>query len=71
MEQTINANLNTCLQQAKSIGGTTYHNVCSGKSHWVPWGSLDWLGVLALTVFIVLVFAIVVLGVAAASAAEK
>lgn len=52
MEQTINGNLSQCIQYANSVGGTTYYNICSGASHWVPWGSLDWLGAVAGSIFI-------------------
>ena len=49
MDQTINANLNQCIQSTNSIGGNWYYDVCHGTSHWVPWGSLDWLGAITLT----------------------
>lgn len=49
MEQTINANLNQCIQSTNSIGGNTFYNVCTGSTYWVPWGSLDWIGAISLT----------------------
>ena len=48
MNQTVNANLAHCIQSASSIGGTTYYDICANTTRWVPWGSADWLGAVAL-----------------------
>lgn len=46
-----NVNLAQCLVNATHWGFTRVHNVCSGVVHDVPWGAMDYLGVLALIAF--------------------
>lgn len=45
--QMLNFNAAKCIQEADSIGHTTYTNICNGAVHVVQWGSLDWLEFLA------------------------
>lgn len=59
MTQSIDAQLSHCIQSANSIGGTTYYNICSHTTQWVPWGSADWAGALLLGAFSLVVFAVI------------
>lgn len=34
-----------CIQTQNQITGTTYINICTDKTTFVPYGSGDWLGV--------------------------
>lgn len=37
-----------CIQMQSNIGETIAHNICTGTTAAVPWGSADWLGFAAL-----------------------
>lgn len=39
---TLNQNVAQCLRSQSDFGGTTIHNLCSGATTYVPWGSADW-----------------------------
>jgi hypothetical protein len=45
----INQNVAMCIVKANNIGSTAVHNICSGTSSVVPWGSADWVAVLGLS----------------------
>lgn len=47
IDQTINANLNTCIKEVSNLGYETYYNICSGTKVMVPWGSADWFAIIA------------------------
>jgi hypothetical protein len=54
MKTDINLNQNVvaeCLKGTYDFGGTTIHNVCAGTTTYLPWGSLDWFGMIALCSF--------------------
>lgn len=53
MTQDVNLNLNhaDCLRSVSDFGKTTVHNICTGTTSEVPWGSLDW------TVIVTVLFA--------------
>lgn len=38
----MNLNHADCLRSVSDFGSTTVHNICSGATHTVPWGSADW-----------------------------
>lgn len=44
MTNNLNLNIAECLIPTRDIGGTIVHNICSGSSSAVPWGSAEWLG---------------------------
>lgn len=55
----LNINAAECITTQSNIGETVYHNICSGATHVVPWGSADWFSAAflgALILFMVLVF---------------
>lgn len=33
-----------CIQSQLNIGETITHNICTGQTAVVPWGSFDWMG---------------------------
>lgn len=37
-----------CIRSQSNIGETITHNICTGATAVVPWGSADWLGFAAL-----------------------
>lgn len=37
-----------CLREQANVGATIIHNVCTGATATVPWGSADWMGFFAL-----------------------
>ena len=51
-----NIEFSQCVKSATHFGKTVYHNICTGATHDVPWGSVDWVnwviggGVLAVVV---------------------
>jgi hypothetical protein len=47
MEQSINLAHKDCLVQAYNIGSTVVHNICDGTSRTIPYGSLDWMALVA------------------------
>ena len=56
----INLNAAQCITTQANIGSTVYHNICTGATQNVPWGSADWLvaaGLAAVVIFIVGMFA--------------
>ncbi|CAH1678080.1 hypothetical protein CHELA41_24485 [Hyphomicrobiales bacterium] len=44
----MDANLNVaqCMKEISNIGHTVVRNVCTGAEAVVPWGTLDWIGIL-------------------------
>jgi hypothetical protein len=42
MSITLNQNLAMCIVRQTDFGGTTIHNICTGATTVVPWGSFDW-----------------------------
>lgn len=42
-DQTVDLNSTQCLRDISEVGFTTVQNICSGATHTVPWGLLDWL----------------------------
>ena len=56
----INLNAAECIRTQENIGNTAYHNICSGVTQIVPWGSADWVGnivFLCLLIFVIALFA--------------
>ena len=56
----INLNAAECIRSQENIGNTVYHNICTGATQTVNWGSADWLaaaGLAAVVIFIVGMFA--------------
>jgi hypothetical protein len=60
-------NHSDCLRAQENIGETVIHNICTGATHIVPWGSMEWLQnlgllfVMASLVFLaVMVFALII-----------
>ncbi len=49
MDQTITANVSACLKSANHLGFTRIHNICTGATVDMPWGSADWLGAVFLS----------------------
>lgn len=45
-DQTLTVNATHCLKAIANFGSTTYQNVCNGTSVDVPWGTMDYAGVL-------------------------
>lgn len=39
-------NESKCIQSQNQITGTSYVNICTGKTTFVPYGNGDWLGVI-------------------------
>lgn len=55
----LNINSAECIAPQSNIGETVYHNICSGVTHVVPWGSADWFSAAflgALILFLIVVF---------------
>lgn len=52
MEQTLNLNQNStqCIKTISRFGEAVYQNICSGHAITVPWGSLDWVGMVILLI---------------------
>ena len=44
-------NLEQCLKEIWNFGGTTFQNICTGRSNYVQWGNLDWVGMIILLTF--------------------
>jgi len=38
-----------CLKSTTRFGETVYHNICTGGTNIIPWGSADWALVIILT----------------------
>lgn len=38
----------SCIRSQSEIGKTITHNICNGEMVVVPWGALDWLGVITI-----------------------
>ena len=56
----INLNSAECITTQANIGSTVYHNICTGATQTVNWGSADWLaaaGLAAVVIFIIGMFA--------------
>ena len=56
----VNGNLSQCIQYANSVGGTLYYNICNNTTHWVPWGSGDWVMVTLIGLFIAAVVSLAI-----------
>jgi hypothetical protein len=41
-------NHSDCLRSQSNIGETVVHNICTGAQYTVPWGAIDWIGMLIL-----------------------
>lgn len=50
-------NYNDCVKSYDTIGETTYHNICTGKSETMPWGVGGWL----LFVFLISVIIMIII----------
>lgn len=51
----MNVNLE-CVKSINQIGQTIYQNICDGSVTAVPWGNLDYLGMIAISLFFIGVF---------------
>lgn len=47
----INANVAQCLNSAMHLGFTRVHNICSGTTYDVPWGTVDWIAFMGAIAF--------------------
>lgn len=55
--------LDMCVKSITNFGSTTYQNICTGQTVTVPFGALDWIGVILVCGggFVLIVFLGVVL----------
>ena len=60
MDQNVNANIAHCIQSVGHIGSTTFVNICNGATTTVPWGSVEWLGAIAIGLLCLFVAALLV-----------
>lgn len=56
----LNINSAECITPQSNIGETVYHNICSGVTHVVPWGTADWLAYALLGAIILLILGVFV-----------
>lgn len=35
-----------CVKKISNVGHTVYQNICNGSTQTVPWGSMDWIGII-------------------------
>lgn len=56
-EMDINQNLAKCIEHTNDFGQTVVHNICNGTTQVVPWGSMDWVGVIGISAFGVVIVA--------------
>jgi len=40
--------LEACIKQTYDIGANVYTNICNGQVSEVPWGSMDWVGIVGM-----------------------
>ena len=52
-------NVSDCIKTANNIGNTVYINICTGQSHVVYWGNLDWGQIIFMVAFIVGVLSLI------------
>ena len=56
----ITVDLDRCFKSSLNLGYTTYHDICRGVTHNVPWGTVDWIisALISVTVAGVLIMAV-------------
>jgi hypothetical protein len=60
MNTTYSVNLAQCLRPSNGWGQTTWYNVCDNTQHVVPWGSMDYVGPIIASGFLLAITAMVV-----------
>ena len=55
--------LEECTKSTLHLGSVTYQNICDGSVHAVPWGTVDWIGVIILITIGISITALLLVGV--------